>query len=539
MIRLFRRGIRRGDEGAAMLMVLGVLFVTMLFLLSSLAYALRSMAPTRRDQDAKIALAAAQAGIDEYVSRLTANDNYWEQGNSDTSNAAFSTSGQAIQGTNGAGAKYTYQLLTTASDTAQTGQIKLKVTGSSTAGTGHDKVSRTLTATLRPKGFLSYVYLSDVEVVDPDIIGSSSSCANYYYAGRSSTTGCSNIQWTSGDTVNGPLHSNDALQINGSVNFTNQTTESSWPALNGTSSSTTWWGTQSPPLSGYSPAYAAAISLPVANTTLLRYVAPDVDGDATTPAGPGCYYQGATKITFTGTTMTVLSPGTRNSSTPSRCYNISTPTTAQSGLAIPPVIYVDAGTTTCTTGQIGIPASGESYSSGSSSAISWGSTSSGVTTNYNCQRGSAYVSGTVDGQVNVASKDDIVVTGNLAVQDSDSTDIVGLTAGNCVWVYHPIDSSGDNLYSTPRVDTIEAAILSLRHSFIVQNWNQGNPLATLNVTGAIAQKFRGPVGTGSGTSISTGYYKNYVYDSRLAFLQPPYFLKSDSSPWAVSSLTDG
>jgi Tfp pilus assembly protein PilX len=539
MIRLFRRGIRHDDEGAAMLMVLGVLFVTTLFLLSSLAYALRSMAPTRRDEDAKIALAAAQAGIDEYVSRLTANDNYWQQGSSDTSNAAFSTAGQTIQGTSGAGAKYKYQLLTTASDTAQTGQIKLKVTGTSTAGTGHDSVSRTLTATLRPKGFLSYVYLSDVEVVDPDIIGSTSSCANYYYAGRSGTSGCSNIQWTSGDTVNGPLHSNDALQINGAVNFTDETTESSWPALNGTTSSKTWWGTQSPPLAGYSPVYAPAISLPVANTTLLQYVAPDVDGDTTTPAGPGCYYQGATKITFSGTTMTVLSPGTRNSSTPSRCYNISTPTTAQSGLAIPPVIYVDAGTVTCTTGQIGIPASGESYTSGTSSAISWGSTSSGVTTNYNCQRGSAYVSGTVDGQVNVAAKDDVVVTGNLTVQDSGSTDIVGLTAGNCVWVYHPINSSGDNLYSTPRVDTIEAAILSLRHSFIVQNWNQGNPLATLNVTGAIAQKFRGPVGTGSGTSISTGYYKNYVYDSRLAVLQPPYFLKSDSSPWVVSSLTDG
>src|SRR5262249_50093217 len=188
----------------------------------------------------------------------------------DSSNLAFST-GQTIQGTSGAAASYTYQLLTTADDTAKTGVIRLKVTGKSTPGTGHDSVTRSITATLQPKGFLSYVYLSDVEVVDPDIIGSSSACANYYYAGRSSTTGCSNIQWTSGDTVNGPLHSNDALQINGSVNFTNATTESSWPALNGTSSSTTWWGTQTPPLTGYSPKYAAAISLPVANTTLLQY----------------------------------------------------------------------------------------------------------------------------------------------------------------------------------------------------------------------------------------------------------------------------
>ena len=535
MIRLIRRGTRHGDEGSALLLVLGVLFVTTLFLLASLTYVLQNMRPARRDQDAKTALAAAQAGVDEYVSRLTADSNYWSS--TDTSNLAFST-GQTIQGTSGAAASYTYQLLTTADDTAKTGVIKLKVTGKSTPGAGHDTVTRSMTATLQPKGFLSYVYLSDVEVVDPDIIGSSSACANYYYAGRSSTSGCSNIQWTSGDTVNGPLHSNDALQINGSVNFTNPTTESSWPAINGTSSSTTWWGSQTPPLTGYSPTYAAAISLPVANTTLLQYVAPDVDGSTSTPAGSGCYYQGATKITFTGTTMTVLSPGTTNSATPSRCYNVSTPTTAQSGLAIPPVIYVDAGTAACTTGQIGYPATGESYTAGTSSAVSWGSSSSGETANYNCQRGTAYIQGTVDGQVNVASKDDIVVTGDLKASDITSTDIIGLTAGNCVWVYHPINSSGDNL-SSSTVNTIQAAILSLRHSFLVENWNQGNPLGTLNVTGAIAQKFRGPVGTGSGTSISTGYYKNYVYDGRLAYLQPPYFLKSDSSPWRVTALTDG
>ena len=41
---------------------------------------------------------------------------------------------------------------------------------------------------------------------------------------------------------------------------------------------------------------------------------------------------------------------------------------------------------------------------------------------------------------------------------------------------------------------IDAAILALDHSFIVDNWDCGL-LGALTVKGAIAQKFRGPVGT--------------------------------------------
>jgi hypothetical protein len=73
---------------------------------------------------------------------------------------------------------------------------------------------------------------------------------------------------------------------------------------------------------------------------------------------------------------------------------------------------------------------------------------------------------------------------------------------------------------------------------VVQNWNVGAPLGTLNVLGSISQKFRGPVGTGSGSTISTGYYKNYVYDARLSNLQPPFFLTPLGSPWELATVTD-
>ena len=524
------------DRGVALVVVILAMAVLSLFLLSSLAYALNGTLPARRDQDAKTAIGAAEAGIDEYISRLSANDNYWKNAGVDSTNAAFSAVGQVIQGTGTSGARYKYQVLTSPASIAANGVILLKVTGMSSPGNGGATISRTLTANLKPKGFLSYVYLSDVEVIDPNLVGDPASCGNYYYATSTaparSSSGCSEIQWASGDTVNGPLHSNDALQIGSSVNFTNFKTETSWPATQTMSTSAkTWWGSQNPPLTGFSPHYAAHVDLPTSNNTLLSEVEPDVDGDSSTPVGSGCYYTGATRIIMQGTTMKVLSPGTTRSDIPARCYNRSTPTVEQT-VVIPPVIYVDSTSSSCTLGAVGYPAAQEKYTVGSSTAVSWG-----TTTNYDCTRGSAYVQGASNTQVTIAAKDDVVVTGDITLTGSTSgTNVVGLIAGNYVWIYHPLKTgTNNNLYTTPNVNNVSAAILALRHSFVVQNWAYGALLGTLNVTGSIAQKYRGAVAT-SGT---TGYLKNYVYDTRLANLQPPYFLQADNSPWELSTMTDG
>jgi type II secretory pathway pseudopilin PulG len=544
------RGRCAGDGGFALVGVVGAMLVMATFLLTMVAYTVAGVPSARRDQDAKTALAAAEAGLDEYLSRLDADTNYWKNGNVDATNAALQDPSQPvipgliIPGTGTAGARFRYSLLTSPAQIARSGSIRLKVTGSSTPSGGGTPIERTLTATLTPKGFLSYIYLSDVEVTDPDLIGGNAICKNYYYPyggqpARGSSNGCAEIQWTGGDTVRGPLHSNDALQVNGMVNFTDPRTESSWPALNvAAPPAQTWWTTtsQGPPLAGFSPKYAAPLALPAGNSELLQQVEPDVDGDGS--IGPGCYYTGATRLIFQGTTMRVYSPSTTRAGTPSRCLDVANRGVEQVK-AIPPVIYVDGTTNSCTLGAVGYPRSGEQYTVGSSTAPSWGSFSGTATTNYDCSRGSAYVQGSVSGQVTIAARDDVVVTDDLTLASGTTgTDVMGLVAGNYVWVYHPVNSTGANLSGAPVVNDIQAAVLSLRHSFVVQNWSKGPPLGTLNVTGAIAQKFRGPVGTGTSSSIASGYYKNYVYDSRLSVMQPPYFLKPDSSPWQVSAITD-
>jgi Tfp pilus assembly protein PilX len=586
-LRIIRRR-RPEDDGVALLTVIGTMGILTLFLLSTLAFVLANTTPSRKDQDAKAALAAAEAGVDEYISRLNANDSYWTTGNTDATNTAFNASGRDVPGTNGASATFKYQLLTTPTDTATSGQIRLQVTGISSPRNGVEPVSRTITATLQPRGFLNFIYFSDVEAVDPALYanlanatyngnwynGSGSrywylaepakvntDCAKHYYEGRDNpsytatstnkvyiydssngvitgnlTTGgtvagyCDEIRFITGDVIQGPLHSNDSLQIQGSVLFTDPLTESSWS--NPPSSTHRWWGSGTPSSGttgqpGYLPVYAAALSMPSGNEELLQYVEPRVDSPGA-PAGPGCYYQGQTRIIFQGTTMKVLSPSTTTA--PSRCLDTANRANEQVK-NIPPVIYVDSTATSCTAGALGYPKSNE-----------W---TGGITTDYTCTRGTALVQGTVDGQVTVAAKDDVVVTGDLVTQDNlTGTDVIGLIGGNYVWVYHPVTSSGTNiLTSTATPHNIQAAILSLRHSFLVQNWAYGSLLSTstaykLNVTGAIAQKFRGPVGTSTNSGPYSGYVKNYVYDARFKVLQPPYFLKPTSSPWQVASISD-
>ena len=126
-----------------------------------------------------------------------------------------------------------------------------------------------------------------------------------------------------------------------------------------------------------------------------------------------------------------------------------------------------------------------------------------------------------------ASTNDIIVTGDVT-STSGSDAVFGLIADNFVRVYHPVNGC-NNAVGTLQNITIEAAILSLKHSFIVDNHDCGAGLGTLTVKGAIAQCFRGVVGT----TRPSGYLKDHNYDNRLRFRSPPYFLHPVSAAWKV------
>jgi hypothetical protein len=138
------------------------------------------------------------------------------------------------------------------------------------------------------------------------------------------------------------------------------------------------------------------------------------------------------------------------------------------------------------------------------------------------------------------------------VRKTGSESLLGLISNNFIRVYHPLSSgptftpniSGSTVSSVsssctnsslvPGSIQIDAAIMSLTHSFIVDNYYCGTTLGTLSVNGAIVQYYRGAVGTSGGS----GYIKNYTYDDRLKYRSPPYFLSPLAAQWAPVRLNE-
>lgn len=316
--RLSGRLRRDGEEGVALITVIGTMGVVTALALTALSLVLSATPRARTAQDASTALAAAQAGVDEYISRLNANDGYWGNGGVDATNPALTTpagfpaaAGRSLPGTSGTGATYKYAVLNSAADIASSGLIQLEVAGTSTAPSGA-RTSRTIIATLKIKGFLNYIYYSEVEATDPDLWANTATatyngqaevtvgttvytfrasaarvrtdCSAKYWEGRrtksypataavpatvinkstgavagsipgwnGTTSGTAtiggyctrDIQFTTGDVISGPLHSNDLLKLGGSPLFADSDT-TVYAGPGAPASSALSWGAEPP-----------------------------------------------------------------------------------------------------------------------------------------------------------------------------------------------------------------------------------------------------------------------------------------------------
>src|SRR5262249_4927127 len=81
---------------------------------------------------------------------------------------------------------------------------------------------------------------------------------------------------------------------------------------------------------------------------------------------------------------------------------------------------------------------------------------------------------------------------------------------------------------------IDAAALSISHSVIVDHYDCGSELGTIRINGAIAQRFRRPVGVEG-----RGHIKSYNYDARLKYQEPPNFIEPEKLPWLIGRETIG
>ncbi len=512
--------LRSGESGFTMIVTLVVLFVSSLLMAAAFAAANGDIHLTANDTAAKRAYYAAQAGISNYAFHLDKDFNYWTYctGGAAASNTALNLVGEtplktrAVPGVTDE--KYAIQLLPASTapvadkkcdpvnpvgtmienHAVNGGTFRIQSTGYS----GGEK--RTILATFAHTSFLNFLYYTQYETLDPNTYTPPEPACEAY-APRPPQ--CTSIQFVSADVINGPMHTEDRASICGEPTFgrgpedTIEFLRGSEAGGGGCSNSAIYKGTLIP------PAEAKSFEPPPTNAALKSIA--------------GTKYEGKTEILLTGETMTV---------------------TEHKGAGAP---------TEKTTVGVPFPANGVIYVTNKACAKTYTPYNPSYTTDSEC--GNIYVSGKYTGSLTIGAENDIVINGNLeppveAKGEPTTNAVLGLVANNFVRVYHPLSggprgstfgncngsSNGPGYMPNP---AIYAAILAVNHSFIVDNFDCGAPMEKLNVHGAIAQIFRGTVGTHNGNVVATGYAKNYLYDNRLEVESPPYFLNPIAASWSV------
>ncbi len=524
--------LRRSEDGYTMLAVIGAVAVISLLLTAAVAATNQDQKLISRDLNTKRAYQAAQAGIADYTYHLNNDTGYWTRcANVPTPNAVnlggSTTKKRTVPGSTD-GSQYAIELLPATGQSAcsstnptgtmlessgpNIGTFRIRSTGYSG---GTSKAS--IVATFKQATFLDYVYFTQLETSDPVTYGfpnpsselqtTYDQCTKFRRDGRpraGTTTPsniCDTIVFVDGDHIDGPLHTNDDLCINPGDTPTFGRSPADVIEVS------------APPRGYYSSTggsgngcIGSSVSLPgpgsfTTNAPVLT--PPATNGSLKSFAGPTYTYTGRTSITLSGTNMTI----TPNGGSP---FTTAVPTDG--------VVYVQNGAG-CTT----------SYSPFTSSD----GAASG------CGNAVVHTSGSYSGQLTIAAENDVVIDGNIN-RSAGSGGLLGLVANNFVRIKHNYSSqTSKSSCGTGGTETrlqdvnVDAAILAIDHSFIVDHYNCGASLGTLHVNGAIAQKFRGAVGTTGGT----GYIKDYNYDDRLRYQEPPHFFDPVQSAWHVQRET--
>jgi hypothetical protein len=522
----------RSERGISMFLVIMAMFVTSMFVAAGFAAADGDIHLSGKTKDRKSAYAAAEAGLNFYLTHLNQDSDYWTNCENVPKATPTETApvNQPWDGTGadprvwrtipGSTAQYTLELLpakgtkcdpldATSMIDLNTGTFRVRATGAASKADADAGRRRSIVANFRRGGFLDFLYFTNYEDQDPQSLdtnaartAATTNCGGRYRASRS---GCKEITFVTGDSVNGPMHSNDSLLICNRPVFGRTTNNKAdrievTPLVNPLV--TAGGCTQNADIQGVFKNPVNPIHPPASNEAL-RIIAQN----------GGYLFTGKTFIRLNGTTMDVT-------------------TTAADGV-----------TRTYTSGMAW-PSNGVVYVQGGSGACLQQYPNSVDYTEDDGMCANVYVSGTYDKSLTIAAGNDVIVapTDGKTLQwghssypfalsyPTNSNAVLGLIANNFVRVGHPVSgcSNATSAYDGKGV-TIKAAILSIDHSFIVDNFDCGNALGNLNVFGAIAQNYRGPVGTTGGT----GFLKAYKYDDRLKYRSPPHFLSPVDSAWAI------
>jgi hypothetical protein len=550
-----------------MIVTLVVLVIASLLMAAAFAAANGDIHLTRTDTSTKKAYYAAQAGVSDYLYHLNTDLNYWTYCTGGTAAENHSLNLEIEKGKpfnkvpvpGASEEEYAIQMLhaTTApssdlkcdplqpvstmieSGSLADGTFRIASTGLSG---GHE---RTIVATLGHSGFLDFIYYTKYETLDPVTYNEPAAYAVCAQPRASRPAKCGEIHFIDADKLNGPIHTEDTAVVCSKPTFgrgPQDLIEFKGGAVaggGGCTESATYLGTVVP------KSLVQSIEPPPSDTQLRSIVE------------PAYHFLGRTVIALTGGTMTITNA----------LYNGGV---KKENVPMPPngVIYVS-----------NIEGGCPHYSPYSPTTPPY----TPITTrDPGCN---VYVSGNYTGQLTIASENDIVINGSITTPTNiegvpNTNAVLGLIADNFVRVYHPVTEtyaaggashnqcgssdkfvgSGTCLYQDEEGGcdaplqnaaedpnhwgaqknlTIYAAILAVNHSFIVDNYGCPPSQETLKVYGAIAQIFRGTVGTHSGSEVYSGYAKNYIYDDRLQVESPPHFLNPIESAWHIKRETLG
>jgi hypothetical protein len=533
---------RRGEAGFTLVTVMGTMVIGALLTVAAFAAVDGDARESGKDVARKQALAAAESGVNEYLFKLNGDNNYWATCANPGAGVNNIWDGQgtdprAWRNVPGASSKYTIELIPANGNTqcqpgpnvaasmidAGSRSLRIRVTGRAPSPKGF--VNRSIIATLKRDGFLDFLWFTDYETrasawyslesegrptggTQGDLITwASTACKKYWRNGRDSVSWsgkftdasggnlgpvkCSKIQFAPGDVLAGPVHTNDDLYTCEKPTFGRvvqdriESGDSYRPACSNVQ----------PNFKGTFLRDQATIGMPATNSALATFATPQYT------------FSGATTIRF-GTTPDKM-----------------TVTNVAKGLVNVAMDY---------------PENGVIYVKASGSCPAYQAYDP-YTGTQNC--GNALVSGSYERDLTIATANDIVVNGDLT-KASTSDALMGLIADGFIRVEHRVSSFNGGA-DPPTCNTvtagnrrIDAAMLTLQHSFTVDYYYCGGAIGTLTVNGVIAQRFRGTVGTGNATSTTSGYVKDYNYDDRLTYRAPPHFLDPVQSAWRIARYTE-
>lgn len=538
------RRIKHDERGFAMIFAVMIMLICTLLVAAAITAARDDVTFTRNYSNQQRAYFAAVAGIDAYKYQLSANSSYW--GTCPKTTAAVKVPGAAEE-------TYEYETLSSSAAIAAGRTCKANETNKindiidsadSASGTFHIKAigtvlnsrcgatstgkaipcTREIVATFDHPSFLDYAFVSNYELVDPNTVGLGTAECEHYYEERlkEPKSKCVDFPWISEDAIEGPFHTNDAADISGTPTFGrsghNDPVEMDEKYYGGT-----------PKINGKGYKYGGPILLP-----------PEAGSELVEEA----------EIKFKGRTVIVLKEGVPGTMEVKNAGKTEIREFPKNG-----VLAVQNGTTSC----------GVTYTPFFPS----------YTADTEC--GDVYISGKYTQSLTVIAENDVIINGNITTTggtgggEPTGTSTLGLIADKYVRLYHPVkgscesgkptstckaeespagsagytcnqenaeasyDAATKELGGSLSNPVVDAALLSTKNSWGVDNFACGKPLGTINIWGSIAEDWRGRV-----TCCAAGgdYVKSYKWDSRLENDQPPDFLApTTNSGWKIERET--